>query len=218
MFWHCCILEQLLLQMKCIKSLATAAVLLVLGACGQHAIEAEQQAKLLTDSAMNLASSSSKSEDLQKSIELLDAAIAKSKTYYDAYWNKLIIQNQLGLRNEAYATLEKLQELRPTNPDLKATAGVFLLLKGDSVAAKQKFTEADKLFSNVIDTLHNINDPYQTYRVNKAINLRFLGNEQEAQLLFDSVYKLSDNPTLLAFVYKMRTMPRAEMLKRFGAQ
>lgn len=204
--------------MKCFKLIAIIALLVSIYACSSNGVDAEQQAKLLTDSAMNLASSSSKSEDLQKALELLDAAISKSNTYYDAYWNKLIIQNQLGLRDEAYTTLNKLQELRPTNPDLKATAGVFLLLKGDSISAKQKFAEADKLFNNVIDTLHNVNDPYQTFRINKAINLRFLGNEQEAQLLFDSVSKLSDNPTLLAFMHKMRTMPRSEMLKRFGAQ
>lgn len=192
---------------------------LILGvlACGENKAEAERQAKLLTDSAMSIVSVSSKSEDLQKALELLNAAASKMPTYYQAHWNKLIIQNQLGLRDEAYQTLQTLEELRPKNPDLKATDGIFLLIKGDSVHAQQKFEAADALFNEVLDTLHNINDPYQTIRINKAINMRFMGKEQEAQALLDSIAKQQDNPTILGFINQMKGLSKADMVRQFGA-
>lgn len=203
--------------MKKIGAIVFSALALTFMSCGDKA-DAERQAKLLTDSAMNIVSVSSKSEDLQQALTLLNAAISKEPTYYLAHWNKLVIQNQLGLRDEAYQTLQTLEELRPKNPDLKATDGIFLLIKGDSVAAQKKFEVADKLFDEVLDTLHNINDPYQTIRINKALNMRFMGKENEAQIMLDSIAKQQDNPTILAFINQMKGLTKEQMVRQFGSR
>lgn len=184
--------------------------------CTNSKPDATLQAKLLTDSAINLTKASYSSESLQAALGLLDNAIAHDPTYYEAYWNKLMYQNQLGLRDDAFRTLNKLEELRPYSPDLKATCGIFLLLRQDSIGAMKKFEEADILFDNILDTIKADNDPYETYSINKAINLRFLNKEQEAQILFDSIYSRHDNPTLLAFINRLKQMSKGEMLHRFG--
>lgn len=156
-------------------------------------------------------------DSIKKAIQLFDQATKIESEYYLAYWNKLIYQNQLGQKDEAFETLKKLEELRPNNPDLKVTAGVFIELNGDSILARQKFLEADQIYKNIIDTLTRKTDPYQTTLTNKAVNLKFLGQEDEANKILKTVKTEISNENLKEMIENFISMTRTELLENFKA-
>ncbi len=154
-------------------------------------------------------------DSIKKAIELFDRATKIESEYYLAYWNKLVNQNQLGQKNEAFETLKKLEELRPNNPDLKVTAGIFLALNGDSLSARQKFLEADKIYTSIIDTLTQKTDPYQTTLTNKAVNLKLLGQEAKANKILKAVKTEMTDDNLKEMIESYITMTRTELLENF---
>lgn len=152
-------------------------------------------------------------DSIEKAIELFDQATKIDSNYYLAYWNKCVYLNKLGRRNEALKTLQKLEELKPTNPDLKVTAGIVLELNGDSLSAKQKFLEADKFYSNIIDSLANKKtNLYWNTLVNKAVNLKLLGQVDEANRLLKIAKSGIADDSIKEMIESLIAMSRSDLL------
>jgi len=188
--------------------------------CGQTEkkkgnFQVDETAKELNNKGVELASTFN-NDSIKKAIQLFDQATEIQPDFYLAFWNKFVYQNQLGLKNEAFITLERLEELRPTNPDLKVTAGILIELKGDSLSARQRFLEADQIYTSIIDTLTRKTDPYQTTLTNKAVNLKFLGQEDEANKILKAIKTEISDDNLKEMIESFISMTRKELIENFN--
>ena len=127
--------------------------------------QVDERAKELNNRAIELTMTFN-NDSILKAIELFDQATELQPDYYLAHWNKFVFQNQLGQTSEAFETLKKLETIRPNNPDLKVTAGVLIELNGDSLSARRKFLQADKIYTTILDTLTSETDPQKMTLMN----------------------------------------------------
>lgn len=187
--------------------------------CGQkknvnRQIQIDEQALQLNDSAASLAVTFEHDKVL-KAIELLDQATRIQPDYYLAYWNKMVFQSQIGRTEEAIETLNKLEEIKPKDPDLKTLLGVYIELNKDSLQARQKFMEAENLYSRIFDTLKIESDLYSFHLTNRAINFKLLGFEKDAEETFQSVKKEQTNQDLQEMILEFQNLDRKELLEYF---
>jgi len=154
-------------------------------------------------------------DSILKAIELFDQATELQPDYYLAHWNKFVFQNQLGQTSEAFETLKKLETIRPNNPDLKVTAGVLIELNGDSLSARQKFLLADKIYTTILDTLTGETDPQKKTLMNKAVNLKFLGREDEGNKMLEDIKAETKDENLKEMFETFIRMTRKELIDNF---
>jgi tetratricopeptide (TPR) repeat protein len=201
------------------KNLMYILAFIVFISCGQidkkeGKFQIDEKAKQLNDSAIGLANTFDNNKILE-AIKLFDQATKIQPNYYVAYWNKMVYQNQLGLANDAFETLKKLEELRPKNPDLKVTAGIFMETNFDSIKAREKFIEAEKIYKSILDTLNSTTDTFQTILINRAVNLKFLGRENEANGILMAIKQKQKDESLKEFMNSFIKMGRKELLNNF---
>lgn len=175
----------------------------------------DERAKELNNKGIEL-SMTFNDDSIKKAIELFNQATDLQPDFYLAHWNKFVYQNQLGLKSEAFETLKELETLRPTNPDLKVTAGIFIELSGDSITARQKFLQADQIYSTILDTLTNTTDPHKITLTNKAINLKFLGREDEGNKILENTRNETDDENLRDMIEMYLRMTRKELIHSFS--
>ncbi len=172
----------------------------------------DKKAKELNNQGVELAMTFN-NDSILEAIRLFDQATNIQPDYYLAYWNKFVYQNQLGLTSNAFETLKILEKLKPRNPDLKVTAGIFIELSGDSVKAREKFIQADQIYTTMLDTLSTEADPFQTIMTNKAVNLKLLGRENEGnKILKDISSKISDE-NFKELIDNFTKMTRKELIE-----
>jgi tetratricopeptide (TPR) repeat protein len=174
------------------------------------------KAKELNDKGVELAMSF-QNDSIKRAIELFNQAIDLQPDFYLAYWNKFVFQNQLGQKSEAFETLKKLETLKPNNPELLVTTGIFIELRGDSSTARQKFLKADQIYTSIIDTLSQKTVTYQMTLTSKAVNMKFLGQEDEANKIFENVISQNSNSNLKEMSEKLKTMTRKELMENFNS-
>jgi tetratricopeptide (TPR) repeat protein len=185
--------------------------------CGQTGnqsdkISIDEKAKELNNRGVELAMTFD-NDSILKAIELFDRATIIQPDYYLAYWNKFVYQNQLGLSKQAYITLQNLEKLKPENPDLKVTDGIFLELNGDSLAARKKFIEADKIYKTILDTLTENADPLQTILTNSAVNLKLLGQVNKGDQILKEISRKMTDENFKQMVDNFATMTRQELIE-----
>ncbi len=154
-------------------------------------------------------------DSILKAIDYFNQATELQPDFYLAHWNKFVYQNQLGQITEAFETLKKLETIRPNNPDLKATAGVFIELSGDSLTARQKFLKADQIYMSILDTLTNETDPQKMTLMNKAVNLKFLGREDEGNKILEDIKAETKDENLKEMFETFIRMTRKELIDNF---
>lgn len=176
--------------------------------------QVDERAKELNNRGIELTMNFN-NDSILKAIELFDQATALQPDFYLAYWNKFVYQNQLGQKSEAFETLKKLETISPNNPDLKATAGVFIELSGDSLAARQKFLQADQIYTSILDTLTNKTDPQKMTLMNKAVNLKFLGLEDEGNKILENIKAETNDENLKEMFETFIRMTRKELIDNF---
>ena len=154
-------------------------------------------------------------DSILKAIDYFNQATELQPDFYLAHWNKFVYQNQLGQITEAFETLKKLETIRPNNPDLKATAGVFIELSGDSLTARQKFLKADQIYTSILDTLTNETDPQKMTLMNKAVNLKFLGREDEGNKILEDIKAETKDENLKEMFETFIRMTRKELIDNF---
>lgn len=128
-----------------------------------------------------------------KAIALLDSAIIYQPDYISAYFSKQFYLIRLGKYEEALKTVESLETLTPDNTDIKLTTGLLYLLCQEKDAAEAKFQQANSLLAIRLDTISTTNKlDYLNILMNKALVLKFLQKEEEADKLF---YKILNDST-----------------------
>ncbi len=144
-----------------------------------------KNARQLNDSAVKIASFGDTIK-IMHAIELLNEAIDIKPDYYLAYWNKLIFQRQLGLMDDAFATLKAIEEISPKNPYIKTMLGVFYEQnKKDTTEAMVKYKEADLLYKSIFDS-NTDSLSYPSMLTNYTLNLKMLGRDFEADSILYS--------------------------------
>lgn len=176
--------------------------------------ENKKKAIELNNKGIELASNLN-ADSIEKAIELFNQATQLDPDYYLAYWNKYVYQNQLGKKKDALETLTKLEDLKPNNADLKVTAGIFLELNGDSLSARQKFLVAEELYFKTLDTVELNSNTYYSILTNKAVNLKYLGQNDEANKLLIKVKNETNEESLKEMTTYFISLSRKELLKSF---
>jgi hypothetical protein len=114
-----------------------------------------------------------------------------------------MFQRQLGLMDDAFATLKVMEQIRSKNPDLKTMLGTFYeQYKQDTIQAMVKYREADLLYKSILDTITPNSLSYQSIITSYALNLKMLGKNFEADsilLLFIQNYYYNDKEEYKVF-------------------
>jgi len=192
-----------LIEMKLIIYPLFISCLLFFG-CNSKAQEHNyhKEATLLNDSAVTM-SFWGDTAKVMEAIKLLNEATDIQPDYYSAYWNKLMFQRQLGLMDDAFATLKVMEQIRSKNPDLKTMLGTFYeQYKQDTIQAMVKYREADLLYKSILDTITPNSLSYQSIITSYALNLKMLGKNFEADsilLLFIQNYYYNDKEEYKVF-------------------
>jgi|GEM_PF-5470834 hypothetical protein len=127
-------------------------------------------------------------DTILKAVVFLDSAIALDPEYIRAYLLKQSCQIRLGEYENALNTVKILEKLDPNNADLKSMAGIYHLLNNENKSAEIKLLQADSLWNIVLDTISSNNDWGLLHvLMNKAVVLKFLEKETEANNLFDRI-------------------------------
>jgi len=164
--------------------------LTILAACREnsevnHVINPE--ARLLNDSAIAIIKSS-KNEDYQKAILLLEKAIAIDSNYVRAYQNKLSFETKLEQYDKALVTSKYINKLRPENPDFLLMTGVLSEKTGDTVSSIQYFEKSLTLYNKILDTMSLKKPNYFVVQMYKGINLILLNHPAEGNKILKSLY------------------------------
>lgn len=143
------------------------------------------RARQLHDSAMTLAMKFGNKEQI---IALLDQATETDSNFYLAYWNKLVFQMELNQFGKALNTAKNLIRIQPETPDSYVTMGILYEKNGDSLSAQKHFNEALSRYDKILDTISTSNTKYETFLMNKAVNLIFIGQEEKGNKILQELY------------------------------
>jgi tetratricopeptide (TPR) repeat protein len=148
-------------------------------------------------------------------IKLLDSAIQIQPDYDNAYWNKISLQTQIGLKDEALNTSYQYEKIRPKSTYIKMTIGVILDSKGDSIDAQKKYKEAEKIYNQILDTIKVNSKNYNMLMMDMAINLKLLKNDIKANKILKSIKLDSSSLRLQPIIDSFVKMDRKEIVNNF---
>ena len=148
----------------------------------------DPEAKLLNDSALKILMRSSKNEDYQKAIELLEKAITIDSTYVGAYHNKISFETLLKQYDKALITAKYLNKLRPENPNFIITTGILYEKNGDTISSANYFEKALMLYNHILDTMNVSNHDYFALQMNKGISFILLHQQEKADSFLKVLY------------------------------
>lgn len=138
-------------------------------------------------------------------IRLLDSAIQIQPDYDNAYWNKISLQSQIGLKDDALITSYQYEKIRPKSTYIKMTIGVMLDSKGDSIKAQTKYLEAESIYNQILDTIKVNSKDYNMLMMDMAVNLKLLKNDSKANEILKSMKLDSSSirlqPIIDSFIY-----------------
>ena len=86
-------------------------------------------------------------------------------------------------------------------------------LNNDSSAARQKFIQAEQIYSLVLDTLSVSSDKKQLIILNKALNLRLLGKDEEANQIFEEINLKAENDITKQLMVTFQRMTRKDVIE-----
>jgi len=168
----------------------------------------------LNDSAMLLVQAYD-SLQIEEALGLWEEAIVLQPDFAVARMNQLVFLNHQGRYEAAMAALEELEQLQPENSELKVWAGIFTELQTDSLQASAKFIEADKSYKQQLNVLSPSTRAYQLLLINYAVNLKFLGMEEDANKLLEEIKKRTGNEDLYEMTTNFQLRSRKELIQQF---
>jgi len=201
-----------------VKRLLFLSAILFFAACsnpGAQQDEPNPEAVALNDSAVLLARNFD-STQIEAAIGLWQKALALQPGFYAARWNKMIFENHLGRREATYESLQQLEALRPESGDVKAMTAIFLELNGDSLQAREKFIEAYKSYKKQLNVLAPSTRDFQNLLITYAVNLKFLGLEQDANNLLEEIKNRPGNEDIRDLAENFQLKTRADLMRQFS--
>ncbi|WP_157698919.1 tetratricopeptide repeat protein [Bernardetia litoralis] len=149
--------------------------------------EIKKEAIQLSEKALQVSQSFTNKDSLLKAITLLDKALEIEPNYSVALNNKAGFQIQVGQIDEAIDTYKRIEKIKPDNEQIKLMLGMLHYTKGDTNLANKKYNEVNQLCQKKLDKWFNDSEEEFIIKTDKAIVLKFLNREKEANELFRSV-------------------------------
>lgn len=168
-------------------------------------------AKKLNDSAMQKWMNLSDSSDYGIVIGLLDQATTIDSQFYIAYWNKLALLNTIGKYNEAIHVTRDLLRLQPNTADVYTIIGTMYEKMGKPDSAKIAYNMAEEKFSNILDTMSKKTKVHKDVMLNRAINLKMMGQEQQENALLKQMYDKETDSTWKELILSFMNKPKEEL-------
>jgi tetratricopeptide (TPR) repeat protein len=184
--------------------------------CGQNrGNKPDPNAIRLNDSAVSLIKYINK-DSTQKAISLLDKATLIDSNYFLGYYNKRIFQTGLKQYNDAIKTTIDLIRIKPFANELYMTGGLLYEITGDTISAKKYFEKSLSICNSVLDTMKSNNSNYEIVAGNKAINLKMLGKEKEANKFLETLYEKQTDSNLKQAIMSWATKSKSEILEEMS--
>lgn len=177
--------------------------------------QVDPKAIALNDSAVKF-SVDTDAEKLQQAVKLLNQALKIQPDYYLAQINKFGFQVRLGLKDSAFQTLKKIEQLKPEDPEIRVAAGLLIEKYGDSLTARMKFQKAEDLYKSKLDTMNKKSPRYEMVLANRAVNLKFLGKEKEAKEMLKSIETHPENIQMKEFIDLYISRPGHELKQQIN--
>ncbi len=173
------------------------------------------KAVVLNQKAWKLATTYPEKDSIEKAFRLFNRAIQIEPVFFGAYWNKFQVQKMVGKMDAAKQTIREVEHLRPGDPDLKLTAGIFWEQLEDSVQAVKKYEIASQIYTKIMDTMSRSNQVYIKARMNQAINLKLLGKNSKTNEILDQLIKYSTHKKIISKLEGYKRMPRQLLMNSF---
>jgi len=151
-------------------------------------------------------------EELLAAIDTLDQAIKKDDKYLAAYYNKFTFQKQLKRYSDAISTGKQMVVLSPNNAELKVELGEVYAKTGDTVKAMQSFKSGMAIYNKVLDTMRTTNDWYKTLKMESAVNMIILGQQQKGQAILNELFTNERDRNMKHLYQQMTTLTRDDLL------
>lgn len=164
-------------------------LLIALSACGQqsknHKHSIDPRAGRLNDSALSIMMHS---QDYNKAIALLGQATAIDTNFYMAFWNKTNFQLELNQFDSALITAKNLNRIKPESPEYFFVVGIIYDKMRDTISSQKYFQESENRYERILDTMNTTNKDYSNMLMNKAINLKIVGQQQKGNDILKGLY------------------------------
>jgi len=125
-----------------------------------------------------------------KAIKLLDKATDLQSDFQFAHERKLVFQQGLGLWNDAFLTLKKLEHLKPDDPEIKVEIGAYYeYLKKDMKSAFLKYKEADFLFCSILDSIESYAQLNEEFIISYITNLILFTIDSDIESMHNLIFQ-----------------------------
>ena len=187
---------------------------LYLTACKEHSTAQNlinPEAKKMNDSAISVVVHT---KDYNRALTLLDEAIKIDHNYTVAYSNKTSFYVHLNQFDKALASAKQLIEINPKVPEYYVGAGLICARLNDTTSSKHYYSQATKLYDKILDTLNTTDKKYELCLLNKAFNLKLLGQEQEANKIFEEINLNTNSKINKSWLAMLIKTPKEELEKK----
>ena len=151
--------------------------------CNQH--KADSKAKQLTDSAITIWKNT---HDDLKALPLLDQALETDSNYFPALSTKLSFELTSNMPDKALRTAKSLIRIKPEVAEYYTAIGLIYEQKHDTISSKKYFTDAIICYDKKLDTMSKSDKKYDMLLSNKAIDLIFIGEQEEGNKILKEIY------------------------------
>ena len=196
-----------------------AFLIVVIAACGTNeptevAKTPQEQAVALRDSAVRMAAQNKQEGDIQKSLALLDEAMALDPENKGFYTAKMNIYSKSGDFENLSKVLEKLDGSNLKDPYYTLQLAMEYELQGNREAANMKYSEAVDSFISIIDTMKA---DHRFKRNTLLMNVALAASLSESasdKAKLDAIMTDAERENLNPAIEQLNAVPREEVLNR----
>jgi len=196
-----------------------AFLIVVIAACGTNeptevAKTPQEQAVALRDSAVRMAAQNKQEGDIQKSLALLDEAMALDPENKGFYTAKMNIYSKSGDFENLSKVLEKLDGSNLKDPYYTLQLAMEYELQGNREAANMKYSEAVDSFISIIDTMKA---DHRFKRNTLLMNVALASSLSESasdKAKLDAIMTDAERENLNPAIEQLNAVPREEVLNR----
>jgi tetratricopeptide (TPR) repeat protein len=196
-----------------------AFLIVVIAACGNNKpVEVtktpQEQAVALRDSAVKMAAQNKNEGDIQRSLALLDEAMALDPENKAIYTAKMNIYSKSGDYESLSKVLEDLDGSKVKDPYYTLQLGMEYELQGNRDAANTKYSEAVDAFLSIVDTMQVDNRLRRnTFLMNAALASTLSESDSDRAKL-DAIMSDAERENLSSAIEQLDNVPREDLLNQ----
>lgn len=151
-------------------------------------------------------------DSTMKAIELLDQAIQIDPDHYMSYWTKHRFQVEVGQTSEALESLQRLEQLRPDDPQVLAAGGIYHARYGDSSLAMDRFRQSNEMYVQQLRYLIFDEEAREYVLLNMAGNYIAIGEEQNGRRILRGLSDQTTNESFKKVLELVLSLSREQVL------